>query len=130
MAERSFEADLERLFNDAPAMADQDAFVGRITSALDRGWGFRRLLIGGLGLAGGLVGGMQVLRFGLFDRLVAIRDPAGLLSASSLWRLPVARDVAQVFSSGASMDVEVLWMSGGLALLAIGLFVSRTFKDV
>jgi hypothetical protein len=130
MADRVFEAELERLYADAPPFPDQDLFVARVRGALDRGWGFRRLLIGGLGLAGGLIGGAQVLRSGLLDRIGALQEPAHLLISSSLWRLPVARDLAQIGVSGASMDSEVLWMSGALALLAVGLFVSRTFRDI
>jgi len=130
MAERVFEAELERLFAEAPAMADQDLFVARVSLALDRGWGFRRLVIGGLGLAGGLIGGAQVLRFGLIGRLLAVGDPWRALEGSSLWRLPIARSVTQIAGSSASMDSEVLWMSAGLALLAIGLLVSRTVKDI
>jgi hypothetical protein len=130
MAERVFEAELERLFSQAPAMPDQDAFVARVSLALDRGWGFRRLVIGGLGLAGGLIGGAQVLRSGLVGRLLAIHVPTHALASSSLWNLPAARTVSHVLSTGATMDGEVLWMSGGLALLALGLFVSRTIKDI
>jgi hypothetical protein len=130
MAERSFEAELERRFAEAPPFPDQDLFVARVTAALDRGWGFRRLLIGGLGVAGGLIGGAQVLRSGLLGRILALGDPGHLLAATSFRRLPIARDLAQAIASGASMDTEVLWMSGALALLAVGLFVTRTFKDI
>jgi hypothetical protein len=129
MAEPSFDAELERLFAEAPAIADQDAFVARVTSALDRDWAFRRLVIGGLGLAGGLIGGAQVLRFGLLGRILAVRDPAHAL-AETIRRLPPARTLAHVLAAGTSMDAEVLWMSGGLAILAIGLLVTRTLKDV
>jgi hypothetical protein len=130
MAERSFEADLERRFAEAAPFPDQDLFVARVAGALDRGWGFRRLVIGGLGLAGGLIGGAQILRFGLLGRIVAMSNPGHLLATTNFERLPIARDLAQAISSGASMDTEVLWMSGGLALLAVGLFVTRTFKDI
>jgi hypothetical protein len=130
MADPAFDVELERLFADAPAAPDRDAFVARVSAALDRDWGFRRLVIGGLGLAGGLIGGAQVLKFGLVGRLLTIRLPAHAPDAASLGRLPIARTVAQALAVGTSMDVEVLWMSGGLAVLAIGLFVTRTIRDV
>jgi hypothetical protein len=38
--------------------------------------------------------------------------------------------MADMISSGALMDAEVLWMSGGLAILALGPFVTRTFRDI
>jgi hypothetical protein len=130
MADRSFEAELERRFAEAPAFPDAAVFAARVGAALDRGWGFRRLLIGGLGVAGGLIGGAQVLRSGLLDRVGAIQEPTHALLASSVARLPFARNLTELVSSGSSMDVEVLWMSGGLALLAVGLFVTRAFKDI
>jgi hypothetical protein len=129
MVERAFDAELERLFAEAPAFPDQDLFVARVSSALDRDWGFRRLVIGGLGLAGGLVGGAQVLRIAVSDRVLAVRDPAQALAAG-LSRLHIAGMVSRILPFGASMDAEVLWMSAGLAVLAIGLLVSRSVRDV
>jgi hypothetical protein len=130
MVDRSFEAELERQFADAPVFPDSELFVGRVASALDRGWGMRRLLIGGLGLVGGLIGGAQVLRFDLLERVAALRGPADALLNSSLSRMPIARTVSDLLASGASLDAEVLWMSGALALLAIGLFLTRAFRNV
>jgi hypothetical protein len=129
MVERAFEAELEHLFAEAPALPDRDLFVARVSSALDRDWGFRRLVIGGLGLAGGLVGGAQVLRVAVSDRVLAVRDPVQAL-AVGLSRLHIANSLSRMLPFGASMDAEVLWMSAGLAVLAIGLLVSRSVRDV
>ena len=52
------------------------------------------------------------------------------LVASGLAHLPHVRALADIVSSGSSMDIEVLWMSGGLAILAVGLFATRTFRDL
>jgi hypothetical protein len=130
MADRSFEAELERRFADAPTYPDAELFAARVGAALDRGWGFRRLLIGGLGLVGGLIGGAQLLRLDVLERIAALQGPTHSVLTTSLAHVPFARSLADMVSSGASMDVEVLWISGGLALLAVGLFVTRTFKDV
>ena len=50
MAEADFERRLERLFGEAPDLADSQAFAERIERRLDRGWTARRWLIG---VAGG-----------------------------------------------------------------------------
>jgi hypothetical protein len=130
MADRSFEADLERRFTEALAFADSDLFAARVTARLNRGWGMRQLLIGGFGLVGGLIGGAQVLRLDLLERIGALQEPTHDFVLTSLGRFPPARALTDMMASGASMDAEVLWMSGGLAILAVGLFVTRTFKDV
>lgn len=130
MADKSFEAELERRFADAPTFPDADLFAARVGVVLDRGWGLRRLLIGGLGLAGGLIGGIQILRLDVLARIGSLQTSPQSLVASGLAHFPQARALADVVSSGSSLDVEVLWMSGGLAILAIGLFVTRTFRDV
>ncbi|HWE99952.1 MAG TPA: hypothetical protein VG248_09170 [Caulobacteraceae bacterium] len=129
MAEREFEMDLERLFAEPPHFADSDAFARRVGEALERGWGFRRLVIGGLGLAGGLVGVGQVLRSGLLERVGAFGAPAKVVFSSSLAHLPVVRTITDIFGP-ASMDTEVLWMSAALAVLAAGLFVTRAIREI
>ena len=48
------------MFAASPAMGDNDLFVLQVAHRLDRGWTFRRLLIGGLGVAGGVIGGAAV----------------------------------------------------------------------
>jgi hypothetical protein len=130
MADKSFEADLERRFADTPAFPDADLFAARVGVVLERGWGVRRLLIGGLGLVGGLIGGIQILRLDVLERIGSLQTPAQSLVATSLAHFPKARALADIVASGSSLDVEVLWMSGGLAILAVGLFVTRTFKDI
>src|ERR1019366_856426 len=55
----SFEFRLERMFAEAPALADAELFTLRVVDRLDRGWTARRLLIGVMGAAGGLIGGFQ-----------------------------------------------------------------------
>ena len=129
MAERSFELELERLFAEPPAYPDAEAFARRIGAVLDRGWGFRRVLIGGLGLIGGLIGAAQVVSSGLIERVGALDAPAHVLISSGLSRLPIARAATEIFGGAASMDSEVLWMSAAMAVLAVGLFITRTLRE-
>src|SRR5580658_9465651 len=72
MADRTFEMELDRLFGEHAAFADADLFAHRVEASLERGWTFRRLLIGGLGLAGGLFGAAQLLGSGMMQRLSAL----------------------------------------------------------
>jgi hypothetical protein len=130
MADRSFEAELERRFADSPVFPDADLFAARVGAVVDRGWGARRLLIGGLGLVGGLIGGIQVLRLDLVEHIGGFQTSTQTLVSSGLAHFPQVRAMADMISSGASMDAEVLWMSGGLAILALGLFVTRAFRDI
>ncbi|MBV8685055.1 MAG: hypothetical protein JO111_19445 [Caulobacteraceae bacterium] len=130
MPDRSFEAQLERRFADTPTFPDADLFASRVAVVLDRGWGVRRLLIGGLGLAGGLIGGIQILRLDVLEHIGGLQTSAQSLISTGLSHFPKVRAMADVIQSGASMDAEVLWMSGGLAILAIGLLVTRTFRDI
>jgi hypothetical protein len=130
MADRAFEAELEREFAQGPAFPDADLFTAKVTSRLDRGWSLRQVVIGGLGLTGGLIGGLQLLRSGVFERLSALGSPANALMTTEVSRLPIGRGLAQALASGASMDAEVLWMSAALGILAVGLFVTRAIRDI
>jgi hypothetical protein len=130
MADRAFEAELEREFAQGPAFQDADLFTAKVTSRLDRGWSLRQVLIGGLGLTGGLIGGLQLLHLGLFARLAGLVPSTDALMTSEVSRLPIGRGLAQALASGASMDSEVLWMSAALGILAVGLFVTRAIRDI
>jgi hypothetical protein len=97
---------------------------------LDRGWQFRRLFIGGLGLAGGLIGAGQMLRFGLLSRIEDFTEQSDALVRFGLARLPAVRGAADLLSTSSSIDGQLLWMSGALAALAIGLFVTRAIREI
>ena len=134
MVERAFEIELDRLFAESPPLADADRFVQAVTLRLERGWTFRRFLIGGLGIAGGLIGGAQVLGSGLLGRLTAagVRsdDAANHFIAARLSDSPAARGLSDLVAAGSSMDGQVLWMSAALAVLAIGLFLTRAVREI
>jgi hypothetical protein len=130
MSDKTFEMDLERQFAAAPILPDADAFAVLVTARLDRGWTFRQLLIGGLGLVGGLIGAGQILGSGLVPRLETISAQSDALVKSGIASLPAARGLTTVLSMGSAMDSQVLWMSAALGALAVGLFVTRAIREL
>jgi hypothetical protein len=130
MSDKTFEMDLERQFAASPILPDADAFAILVTARLDRGWTFRQLLIGGLGLVGGLIGAGQVLGSGLVSRLETIGAQSDTLVKSGIASLPAARSLATVMSMGSAMDSQVLWMSAALGAVAVGLFVTRAIREL
>lgn len=61
MAEREFEAELERMFNQPPAFADNEAFTRRVTGRLNKSWRLRAFGIATAGAVGGLIAVSQTL---------------------------------------------------------------------
>jgi hypothetical protein len=130
MVDRTFEMELDRQFAAAPMLPDPDVFAARLVERLDRGWTFRRLLIGGLGLAGGLIGAGQVLGSGLLARMDHLTARLDALVKMADAQLPAARGVTDLLSGGSTVDGQVLWMSAALACLAVGLFITRTIREI
>jgi len=126
MAERSFEMELDRLFGEAPAFFDGDLFARRVEERLDRGWTFRQFLIGGLGVAGGLILGAQILGSGLAGRLGAVTAQSKDLVASRLADLSALR----LLPAGLPVNGEVVWMSAALAVVALGFAVTRAVREL
>ncbi|HUZ13752.1 MAG TPA: hypothetical protein VMU93_13000 [Caulobacteraceae bacterium] len=121
MAEVSFEARLERMFADAPAMADAELFAVRAQDRLERGWNARRVLIGAMGVAGGLVGSAQVLGAGATGHLEALgaESNAFLTRHLQLW-LP----------AGVAADSRIVWMALALAAVGVGLGLARAIREI
>src|ERR1700742_1821876 len=83
MVEQDFERRLERLFAEAPVLADADAFARRLERRLDRGWTARRALIGVGGVAGGVIAASQLFLSNFAERMeVASQGSAKALSSS------------------------------------------------
>ena len=125
MADRRFEIELDRWFAEAPAFPDGDLFVMRVEAKLNRGWTFRQFLIGGLGIAGGLILGAQVLGSGLAARLGTITTHSRDLVASGLADLTSRH----ILPAGLPVNGEVIWMSAGLAVLALGFAFTRAIRE-
>jgi hypothetical protein len=79
VAETSLEHRLERLFAEAPTLADAEAFAARVLARLDREWSVRRLVIGSTGTLGGLIGGYEMLHVGAVGQLSALAQRATVL---------------------------------------------------
>jgi hypothetical protein len=126
MADRAFETTLERLFAEEPEFRDGDLFVARVTQRLNRGWTFRQFLIGSLGLLGGLIGGGQMLASGLVSRLNIVTTASRHMLSSRLGEFTTAR----VLPGGLALNSEVVWMAGALAVVAIGLALTRGLRDI
>ena len=126
MADLAFEAQLDRLFAQSPALGDADLFALKLEERLDRGWTARRLLIGGLGLAGGLIGGAQIIGSGVVSRFDSISAQSARLISARL------SDVApfNLLPAGFAIDGEMLWMSAALAAVAIGFAVARAVREI
>ena len=126
--------ELERLFTEAPALADADGFAARVTARLDQSWSLRQVLIGGLGIAGGLIGGAQFLASGLVTQLAA----GAAQTQEMIGRLAVARGSAgsaaealtDALTSGPTLDARILLMSVALAAVAGGLFLTRAIREI
>lgn len=126
MADRTFEMELDRLFGEYPAFPDADLFALRVETSLERGWTFRRFLIGGLGLAGGLVAAVQLMGYGVAPKLQA-------LIAQNAPNIEVKwTDVAfsHVLPGGLAVNGEILWMSAAMAVVAIGFAVTRAIREI
>jgi hypothetical protein len=126
MPDRTFEMELDRMFADSPALADADLFAARVLERLHRGWNFRQVLIGGLGLAGGLIGGAQIIGSGVIGRLTTVGDQSNKLVSSGLNGL----DAAGFLPAGLPVSGEILWMSAALAVLAVGFVVARAVREI
>ena len=120
-----FEHDLQRLFSEAPPAPDAELFAHRVRERLDMTWTWRRLAVGAAGAGAGAlvlwrVGGAQVLaRLG-----ATVQSPL-----DDLWRrTPGLAQVAQVLRE-APAPTELVWLLGGLALLAAGFAVTRAVDE-
>lgn len=125
MAEPDFEAQLTRLYNEPPAFPDAELFAAQVAANLDRGWALRRILIGGAGIAAGVIAAAQLITTRFSADLQALsRDGTRDLNAD----IGVALDkFNQVVSTPASL--EALWLAAGLALLALGFAVTRAMEE-
>ena len=138
MAERHFEADLESMFADTPVLPDAARFADRVTGRLERDWTFRRFVIGGLGLLGGLIGGAQVLDSGLLSRLTSVESHSGVVTHALATRIQDSPLVQSSFVHDAigrlaqigGGNAEALWMSVAMGLFAAGLMVTRAVREL
>ncbi len=121
MADPSFEHALHRLFQESPNLPDAPLFAARIEAKLEREWTMRRLLIGAGGAAAGVLVTWQVMGSSVVTRIMgAVELPTDALARQN--------DVLRV-SAGVLQQLpysgEVVWLVGGLVLLAAGFLATR-----
>jgi hypothetical protein len=122
--DNSFEFRLERMFAEAPALPDAELFRLRVLEKLDRGWAARRLLIGVMGAAGGLVGALQLVGAGGLGALAAF----GAQSDAYTHRL--FDQLAAILPAGGPAAGEVLLTAAVLAIIGAGFGVARLIRDI
>ncbi len=125
MADLIFERELNRMFAEAPPMGDADLFALKVDETLQRGWTLRRLLIGGLGLVGGVVGGAQLLGGGLVERLGDATSQSGRLLTGKL--IDLVQD--GIMPQSLPPNVGMFWVAGTFAVVAIGFAVNRVMRE-
>lgn len=125
MAEPDFEAQLNRMFAEAPSFPDAALFNAEVEARLNRGWAMRRLFIGIAGAAAGVLAAFQMLgsRFS---------SEVSQLSRNSGHNLQLEIDGAvakfnSVLTTPAS--AEALWLAVGLAVVALAFVVTRAVED-
>jgi hypothetical protein len=125
MAERNFEVELGRMFAEAPALRDADLFALRVDERLGRGWTARRLVIGGMGAVGGVIGGAQVLGGGVVERLGgAATDAGGQLTGKIV-------DVVEnnLMPQSFTLNVEIIWLGAVVVAAVLAFAVTRVLGE-
>jgi hypothetical protein len=125
MAEPDFESQLTRLYSDAPAFPDAELFAAQVSASLDRGWALRRVLIGGAGIAAGVVAAAQIAASRFSSELQTL-SLDGARGVSADFDLAVHK-FNELVATPAS--IEALWLVAGLAALALGLAVTRAMEE-
>ena len=123
---REFETRLDRLFTQAPTMADGDAFAARVEQRLRTGWTFRRFLIGGLGVLGGVIGVGQMASSGVIGHVEGLSAQTGRLWNADLHKLTSLNLPLSVAPFGDG----VLWMAAFVAVVGIGFAITRVIEDL
>lgn len=126
MAEMEVERTIERLFARSPELPDAELFAERVQRRLDRGWTARRLMIGAAGLVGGVIGASQLIMSNLFSRAEAASTESARVLTSGVRQL--APQAEWLFSRPAG--IEAVWLVAGLAVVAMGLVLTRIIEEI
>jgi hypothetical protein len=120
------ERTIERLFARAPELGDADVFAERVQRRLDRGWAARRALIGVAGLVGGVIGASQLIMSNLFSRAEAASSESARVLTSGVRQLAPQ---AEWLLNGPA-GIEAIWLAAGLAVVAMGLVLTRIIEEI
>lgn len=121
MSDFEFEARLEQMFSQPPPVTDPGVFAAQVQARLERGWAFRRLLIGAAGLLGGAVAASQAFGSGVLARLGEAELPVDSLMAeirSEAWLS--GEGLGALGASG-----EVVWIAAAMLALTVGIAATR-----
>jgi len=122
---RDFEAQLIQMFDAPPAFVDADLFASTVTQRLDRGWQVRSFVIGGAGLIGGVIAVSQIMATNLMGRVESLSLGAQQHLVSRLIQSVETHLVLPSLPFGG----EGLWMSAGLAGLALVFALTRAIEE-
>lgn len=125
MAELEFERRLERLFNEPPALAGEGAFAALVEQKLNRGWTLRRWTIGAAGLVGGVVGASQLIMSNFIEQVETASKGSTRLIEAGMSQWAPRLEMLSALPAGSS----VVWIAGGMAVLAIGFVVTRVLEE-
>ncbi len=126
MADLELESRLDRLFAETPALDDADGFARRVQNRLDRSWTLRRVMIGGLGVAAGLIAVVQLVASGVINRAEIISTQSSkVLSIALANHLP-----AHLLSDTMPMGGDFMWAAAALGAVAVALVVLRMIGDL
>ena len=98
---------------------------GHLTQRLDRAWLFRRLIIGGAGLLGGVIAVTQIMATNLLGRIESL----SLGTEPHLLPKLVRSVEAHLVLPSLPFGGEGLWMSAGLAGLALVFALTRAIEE-
>lgn len=125
MAELEFERRLERLFNEPPTLAGEGAFAALVEQKLNRGWTLRRGIIGAAGLIGGVVGASQLIMSNFVEQVETASKGSTRLIEVGMSQWAPRMEMLSALPAGSS----VVWIAGGMAVLAIGFVVTRVLEE-
>lgn len=126
MSDPGFERELHRLFAETPPRPDADLFALRVRERLDLAWAWRRTAVG---FAGAGAGALALWQLG-GGQVLARLDAAVSAPLSEIWsRAPLLGEAATMLRQ-APIPAELVWLVGGLMLLAAGLFATRTVDQL
>jgi hypothetical protein len=126
MDERGFETSLERMFGNAPALADADAFTRRVEGKLNRDWRWRTLGLGIAGVVGGAIAATQAVGSGLGVRVQEVSAASTQAVGSLYHQASTQADVLVQAGSGMSM----FWLVSGVLIIAAIAGASRALDQV
>ena len=126
MAEPDFEAQLTRMFAEAPSFPDAALFNAEVAAKLDRGWTVRRMFIGLAGTAAGLIAAFQILSSRFSSEVTQLSRNSGHNLQSEI-DAGYAKFTALFASPGSS---EAVWLAACLAVVALAFAVTRAVEEL